>query len=316
MESWVQIEVRVPVAAQEAVTAWFLDRGATGVQEDYPGLYPEDGPVISGDPAEWVPEAPANTHPEVLLVAWLPLPAQPEREAEALHTYLVALDEVVPGAAQSPIDAFELPAQDWNAEWKASWQPLPVGRRLLVCPSWLQPPLAPGRIVLGLDPGMAFGTGTHFTTGSCLEFCDQIMETAGPVDVLDVGTGSGILAVAALLLGARSAIGIDVDADAVEEAKINAERNGVDDRFTASSRPLAGDEGRFAVVFANLVAQVILKLADPIAACVAPGGALVTSGVLRCHEEEVGQAMKDRGLVEVEARRDDHWVTTRWRRPE
>jgi ribosomal protein L11 methyltransferase len=247
----------------------------------------------------------------------MPSPANPDQEGEALHAYLVALDEVVPGAALSPIDAFELPEQDWNAEWKASWQPLPVGKRLIICPSWIQPPLAPGRMVLGLDPGMAFGTGTHFTTGSCLEFVEEIMETAvPPVDVLDVGTGSGILAIAALLLGAKSAHGIDVDSDAVAEALVNAQRNNVDDRFTASDLPLSGEEGRFAVVFANLVAQVILQLADPIAACDAPGGALVTSGVLRCHEEEIGQAMKERGLVEVEARRDDHWVTTRWRRPE
>lgn len=316
MEPWVQIEVRVPLAAQEAVSAWFLDRGATGVQEDYPGLYPNDGPVVSGDPAEWTGEPPANPSPDVYLIAWLPPPATPVNEEAALRAYLADLDAVVPGAGPSPIECFALPEQDWNSSWKASWQPLPVGKRLIVCPSWTDPPDAPGRIVLGLDPGMAFGTGTHFTTGSCLEFVDEVMAEAPPgTDVLDVGTGSGILAVGALLLGARSALGIDVDADAVAEARQNAERNNVQDRFTATANPLTGSEGRFGLVLANLMAQVILRLADPLAATVAPGGALVTSGVLLCHEDEVGRAMRERGLVQADVRRDDHWVTTLWRRP-
>jgi ribosomal protein L11 methyltransferase len=316
MENWVEIEVRLPLAAQEAVTAWFLDRGATGVQEDYPGLYPGDGPVVSGDPGEWSGEPPANPGPDVLLVAWLPPPAQPEREGAALTAYLRDLDEVVPGVADAPVAAWALPEQDWNAEWKASWEPLPVGHGLLVCPSWITPPDAPGRRILKLDPGMAFGTGTHFTTSSCLEFVEIAMERAAvPPQVLDVGTGSGILAIAALLMGAPSAFGIDVDADAVNEALENADRNAVGDRFRATAEPLSGEEGRFGLVLANIIAQAILRLADPLAASVAPGGFLVTSGVLRCHEDEVGGAMEQRGLVRADVRRDDTWVTTLWQRP-
>lgn len=316
MENWVEVEVRLPVAAQEAVTAWFLDRGATGVQEDYPGLYPGDGPVVSGDPAEWGGDPPANLGPDVLLVAWLPPPAQPEREAAALMAYLRELDAVVPGAADAPLQAVSLPEQDWNAEWKASWEPLPAGRRLLVCPSWIKPPEVAGRMPLLLDPGMAFGTGTHFTTATCLEFVEIALERSpAPPEVLDVGTGSGILAIAALLLGAPRAFGIDLDADAVNEALENAERNGVGDRFQATATPLSGTEGRFGLVLANIIAQAILRLAAPLAACVAPGGFLVTSGVLRCHDEEVGRTLQALGLAPVEARRDDTWVTTLWQRP-
>ena len=316
MNDWVEIAVRLPVAAQEAVSAWFLDRGATGVQEDYPGLFPGDGPVVSGDPAEWGGDAPDNPAPDVVLTAWLPPPAIPEREVAALIAFLRELDAVVPGAGDSPVEATPLPEQDWNSAWKASWQPLPVGQRLMICPSWTPRPDAPGRIFLCLDPGMAFGTGTHFTTGSCLEFVEDIMTAAtAPIDVLDVGTGSGILAVAALLMGARSAHGLDMDPDAVEEARQNAERNDVQDRFTASADPLNGREGKFGLVLANIMAQTILRLADPLVACVAPGGHLVTSGVLLCHEEEIRSTLESRGLAFLRARKDGTWVTSLWQRP-
>jgi ribosomal protein L11 methyltransferase len=316
MSDWVEIAVRIPVAAQEAVSAWFLDRGATGVQEDYPGLFPGDGPVVSGDPAEWNGDAPQNPAPDVVLTAWIPPPALPQTEGQALRTFLTELEAVVPGAGDAPIEANLLPEQDWNSQWKASWQPLPVGQRFMVCPSWTPRPEAPGRVFLCLDPGMAFGTGTHFTTGSCLEFVEEVMTAATtPIDVLDVGTGSGILAVGALLLGAKSAHGLDMDPDAVVEALQNAERNEVLDRFTASAIPLNGREGTFGLVLANIMAQTILNLADPLTAVIAPGGYLVTSGVLQCHEEAIREAMESRGLVFERARRDGTWVTTLFHRP-
>jgi ribosomal protein L11 methyltransferase len=308
---WLELVVQVPTAAQDAVVAWLLDRGADGVQEDYPGLYPAgDGPVVSGDPSEWWGEAPRNDSGEVILTAWLPKPTAPEVEAEALRRFLREIDTFVPGVAEAPVTVRVAPDQDWNAHWKASWKPTPIGERLLICPSWEEPPETE-RVVMRIDPGMAFGTGTHFTTASCLGLIEGLTADPDcrPRSLLDVGTGTGILAIGGLLLGIDRATGIDVDPEAVAEARENALRNGVGERLTVTSQPLAGDEGRFDVVVANLVAHTLLRLARPICRAVAPGGSLIVSGVLLCHEEAVDAAIRDHGLTPWTERRDDSWVT-------
>lgn len=313
---WLELVVQVPTAAQDAVVGWLLDRGANGVQEDYPGLYPAgDGPVVSGDPSEWWGEAPRNESGEVILTAWLPKPTAPEAEAEALHRFLREIDAFVPGVAGAPVAVRVAPDQDWNAHWKASWKPTPIGNRLLICPSWEESP-ATDRIVIHIDPGMAFGTGTHFTTASCLSLIEGLSADAKrrPRSLLDVGTGTGILAIGGLLLGIDRATGIDVAPEAVAEARENALRNGVGERLTVTSRPLAGDEGRFDVVVANLVAHTLLKLAAPICRAVAPGGSLIVSGILLCHEQEVADALRDNGLTPWTAQRDDSWVTLMYQR--
>lgn len=308
---WLELVVKVPVAAQEAVVAWLLDRGADGVQEDYPGLYPAgNGPVVSGDPSEWWGEAPRNESGEVILTAWLPKPTAPEAEVDALRRYLREIGGHFPGIDNAAVTARVAPGQDWNAQWKASWKPTPLGNRLLICPSWEEPPMT-DRILMRIDPGMAFGTGTHFTTASCLGLIETMLEApdARPRTLLDVGTGTGILAIGGLLLGIDRALGIDVDPEAIAEARENADRNGVGDRLTVTSRPLTGDEGRFDVVVANLVAHTLLRLAGPICRAVAPGGSLIVSGILLCHEDAVDQALRERGLTPWTALRDDSWVT-------
>lgn len=313
---WLELVVRVPTSAQDAVVAWLLDRGANGVQEDYPGLFPAgDGPVVSGDPSEWWGEAPRNESGEVVLTGWLPKPTAPEAEAEALHRFLREIDAFVPGVGDAPVTVRVAPDQDWNAHWKASWKPTPVGNRLLICPSWEHPPET-DRIVMRIDPGMAFGTGTHFTTASCLGLIEELAmdEADRPRSLLDVGTGTGVLAIGGLLLGIDRATGIDVDPEAVAEARENALRNGVGERLTVTSHPLTGDEGCFDVVVANLVAHTLLRVAGPICHAVAPGGSLIASGILLCHEDAVDLALRDRGLTPWTARRDDSWVTLMYRR--
>jgi ribosomal protein L11 methyltransferase len=315
--AWLELVVRVPVAAQDAVTDWLMGRGAAGVQEDYPGLYPAgDGPVVSGDPSEWWGDAPRNESGDVVLTAWLPGTADPDAEVRALRDRLRELAAVAPGVADAPITVQATPDQDWNARWKASWKPTPIGERLLICPSWEEPP-ATDRIVMRIDPGMAFGTGTHFTTASCLGLVERLVDggDAPHATLLDVGTGTGILAIGGLLLGVGRALGIDVDPEAAAEARENAERNGVADRFAVTTRPLAGDEGRFDIVVANLVAHTLLRLAASIAGAVAPGGTLIASGILPCHEQAVADALAATGLVPLDTLRDESWVTMTYRRP-
>lgn len=308
---WTEVSVHVPVAVQEAAIAWAMDHGATGVHEEYPGLgdLGESGPIVSGDPAEWSGDAPPNPGDRVLLRAWFPATGPGARTCEAFRAYLSGL----PGGQASEFQSRRVEDADWAGALRREWRPIEVGRRLLVCPSFVRRPLETGRVVLKLRPGMAFGTGTHFTTASCLRMVEEFMASApdpGGVRVLDVGTGSGLLAIAALLLGAGEAVGLDLDRDALREARQNARLNRVSDRFRAPRGPLDPDAtGRFPLVIANLVAATLQALAGPLAHSLAPGGRLVVSGILLRQEAEVLEAFGSRGLTPVATMRDGTWVT-------
>jgi ribosomal protein L11 methyltransferase len=159
---------------------------------------------------------------------------------------------------------------------------------------------------------MAFGTGTHFTTLSCLELFEDWLDAAPrprPLRVLDVGTGTGILAIGALLLGADSALGIDVDPVAVNEAQENAARNGMADRIRNRVEPLERHETPAEVVFANILGPTIVRLADALADAVAPGGVIFCSGILATQERNVQRALARRGLARFDRRRDGEWVS-------
>ncbi|HOU54346.1 MAG TPA: 50S ribosomal protein L11 methyltransferase [Myxococcota bacterium] len=313
MKRYVQMRVRVPVRVQDRVTDAWMARGALGVQEEHRGLTPTDGPVVSGNPAEWAGAALPNPDPEVTLTAWFEEPATPEGESLAIQGLLAGLSPHEAGPVQ--VEASWLEDQDWNAQWKASWQPVTVGRVRIV-PTFIEAPGPWEGLILRLDPGMAFGTGTHVTTATCLEFLQEVLTPPRPIEVLDVGTGSGILALAALGLGARGALGVDLDPDALEEARRNARRNGLEDRLRLSSRPLAGDEGEFPLVLANLLAPVLVHLAAPLARVTAPGGHLVTSGVLEDQQPEVQAALSRQGIHPRAIRSREGWVTAIWVRPD
>lgn len=310
---WTEVTTTIPADARDAVIAWFMDRGSAGVQETYPGLFPldGDGPVTSGDPKEWHGEATPNPGQNVTLKSWLPPPVSAATEGAALKSFLTAIGDEWPGITDSPVDSVEIESVDWNAEWKSHWKPVKVGNRFVICPTWEQVTETDREVIL-LDPGMAFGTGTHFTTASCIEAAEDFFDgIADPaiVSVLDVGTGSGILAIAALKMGAREAFGIDVDPDAAAESRVNADTNCVAERYVATDRPLTGKEGVFELVFANILARTLLVLAPAIASSVIPGGRLIVSGILQESESDVVKKFIEHGFEVLNTRRDDTWST-------
>ncbi len=296
---------------------WFLERGAEGIQEEHPGLSDlgEDGPVVSGDPREWAGTPPPNPTSRVDLIAWILTPSSPQEEALALGDFLGSLGEGLEGARRS-IQAERIQEQDWNAPWREVWHPVPLGRRLLICPSFREiPEEFRARVVIQVDPGMAFGTGTHFTTSACLELLEDCLEQRpGASSVLDVGTGTGILAIAALKLGAEQALGLDLDPDAVAEATENARLNGVSSRFTALLSPLEPLNQRHPLVLANLLAETLVTLAPLLAGALEKEGDLVVSGILLSRENLVLNAFLPLGLKVVDARRDEAWSALRLRR--
>jgi len=194
----------------------------------------------------------------------------------------------------------EIADQDWGESWKEGLTPFRVGR-VFVRFSWTPSPPPPGAVEVVLDPGMAFGTGTHPTTALCLAALDELLAASPGAAVLDVGTGSGLLAIAARKLGAGRVAGTENDPVALRVAEENASRNGValELGLVAPSEV----EGQFPIVVANILANTLVELAPGIAARVAPGGSLLLSGILAGQEEEVRAAYLAQGLA-VDAPRE------------
>ena len=195
--------------------------------------------------------------------------------------------------------------EDWQNAWKKYYHAMDIGKRLAIVPGWEQ--YDTDRTAITMDPGMAFGTGTHETTALCLEVLDE--RVRGGERVLDIGTGSGILAIAALKLGAAAAEGVDIDPMCVRTAGENAARNGVEDRLTV----LVGDlsdkaSGQYDLITANIVAAAILSLAPHVPALLAPGAVFIASGIIDTRKEEVLAGLRAAGLEPFDVREKRGWV--------
>jgi ribosomal protein L11 methyltransferase len=269
---------------------------------------------------------------------YLPANAQLEENRRRLEEALWYLGRIRP----LPAPQFRtVQEQDWAQAWKSHYHPIAIGRRLMVVPAWEMPP-NPERIALRMDPGMAFGTGTHPTTQLCLEFIDLLYDEGqmtndereeksvhrssfvlrAPASVIDVGCGSGILAIAALKLGAQRALAVDIDPLAVEAAQSNATLNGVAEQLQAGLGSVAEiRRGDFALqtaplILVNILAPVIVGLLDDgLVELVSPGGALVLSGILQEQANEVEAALRQHGLQVSVRRQSGDWIALMADRP-
>ena len=199
---------------------------------------------------------------------------------------------------------------DWADAWKAHFPVMRIGRRLVIKPTWRRHHAEPDDVVLALDPGMAFGTGLHPTTRLCLVALERLAGEGRLVNarILDVGCGSGILAIAALRLGGAEALGVDTDPIAIEATTENARRNRLARRIRAREGSLPTNEPPFDIVVANLIAGVLVRLAPLLRAELSPGGRLVASGIFVDREADVRAAFEAAGLAVAERTGEGDWV--------
>lgn len=244
--------------------------------------------------------------------------------AEAASAAQTLKDQAEHLGVQLDVSAVGVERQDWNRVWKQFYQPLTVGDRVRVEPAWQQGPEQPGLIRIAIDPGMAFGTGTHETTQLCMTAVVRWIDAqrAAGADLaglrmFDAGTGSAILAILAVKMGLGGAVGSEIDAAALRTAQVNLALNGVEAAVALlhSGDPRSAGPAQYPLVTANILASVLVPLRDAIVDRVAPGGTLVLSGILGRDGDEVAGHYAERGLRLL--RRDDQgaWVALTLLRP-
>lgn len=228
-----------------------------------------------------------------------------ENPLEAVSFIKERLDE---NGIEYSVKIADCATEDWVNNWKQYFHPMPIGQRLLIRPVWEEEYDSNGRIVLDIEPGLAFGTGSHPTTKLCLETLEKYIDEGSTV--LDIGCGSGILSIASLLLGAKSALGVDIDALAVKTAQANALQNGFDEsRFTAIKGNLSDRvDGKFNVVVANIVADIIMEFNTQVGKFLDDGGVYITGGIIESREDEVLYSFAQNGFEVIERFEEKSWL--------
>jgi len=288
---YVEISVVATGETEEALCDFLFSEGALGlVTEDLPG---EPRRIsIRGSFAETLPIGP--------LVEGL----------RRLQGSLEALGFLVPDGS---IVVREIPVEDWGRNWKKHFKPLPVGRRLIIAPPWEAGAFSQGRLLIRIDPAMAFGTGHHATTRMCLDalegFMNQWPEGPGPL-ALDAGTGTGILAIAAAALGARQVVAIDTDPEACEAARRNLALHACANRVQILPGGIEVVEPgtRFDLILANLDTKTLSPLFPTLGQLLAPGGRLIVTGITLEDEAILPASIAASGLHALQRRTEDEWL--------
>jgi ribosomal protein L11 methyltransferase len=279
--SWSQLSVRANPASLDALANFLVERGAPGVVLRKSGLDAFFAATLDG----------ASLRADI-------------------NRFVGALARLSPRASPPRLSWKILGQENWEHSWKRFIKPCRVGKSFWVTPPWLDPPKFRRRGVITIEPGMAFGTGTHATTRGCMEFLEVVAGRfgAGKFSALDVGTGSGILAIALALLGAAEIQAIDNDPVALRVARNNVRANAVAKRVRLSAASPSALRRKFDVVVANLTAETIAELADDLQKSVAPNGFLILSGILQQKSGVVTRAFAG-GFQVIKRKRAREWVT-------
>ena len=293
MESYNQIKVTVPVSmvqtAQDVMTMMNFNGG----------IMIEDYSDIEACPWDYIDT-------EILAK---------DRTTAAVSGFIAEGSDIMPVLEQlklllpeADVEVVSVEQSDWANNWKKYYKPIRVGKSIVIKPSWEPYEKQDGDVIVELDPGMAFGTGTHETTRMCMELLERFVTPE--TTVLDVGCGSGILSITSLLLGAKSIVGVDIDPVAVDVAVENGERNGFrPPRYVIKKGNLADEiEGMFDIAVANIVADAIKMLAPDVKRFIKPEGYFICSGIIEDRIDDVKECLNSLGYNSIEVLRQGEWA--------
>ncbi|MCW3489321.1 50S ribosomal protein L11 methyltransferase [Dethiobacter alkaliphilus] len=302
---WQEVMVITGRQSAEAVSEKLMDLGAGGVAVEDQWDWETAKKAGLGD--YFPPAADAGHDNMITIRGYFPLSFLGSKKETELVSFLDGLPDF--GLAPAQVMFREVDEADWEQAWKQYWQPTPIGEKLVIMPAWLSENPWPERKVLRLDPGAAFGTGTHETTRLCLEILEKV--ATEDTTMLDLGCGSGILALAARLLGIKDVMGVDVDEAAIRASLENAKRNDMED-VPFIHADLFAEEGwkelRAAdVVTANLTADALLAIKGRIRHVLRPGGLLIASGIVHDRAQEVYEAYQREGYEIHQTRSAGEW---------
>ncbi|AEF94723.1 Ribosomal protein L11 methyltransferase [Desulfotomaculum nigrificans CO-1-SRB] len=300
--NWLEVAVHVPHEGIDMVSNVFDEMGVGGVVIEDPALISKYIAAEIWDHWEFPPEV--LNRPMPLVKGYFPEGAGLEDKLALLQERLAAL----PLADVPRMETKRVAEEDWATAWMKYYKPVEIGRRLAVKPSWEDYTPPEGRLVLELDPGMAFGCGNHPTTTMCMEFLEEIIK--GGETAVDVGTGTGILAITAAKLGAAKVIAVDLDEVAVQVARENVQRNQVQGQVEVLQGNLLDKVTQpVDLVIANIIAKVIIILAPDVRKILKPGGHFIASGIIRFRAEEVREKLQEAGFKVLERKEDGEWVS-------
>ena len=291
MNDWMQVKVLTTTAGADLVSEILLEAGSEGTMiEDRNDVFENQRPEGQWDIID--PAIADRIGEDVKVTGYYPIDENRNNVISSIASALGRLQALTPdvdlGKLEMQVQGFE--NEDWSESWKKSFKPIRLGDHMVICPGWLEYEKQPDDKVIEIDPGMAFGTGTHETTGMCAALIEKYVQPGQRV--IDIGTGSGILAIVAAHMGAKEVLATDLDAVAVRVAAENAALNGFGDKIDCRCGDLldvvdvSGD-----VVIANIIADVILMLAKPVRERIVPNGVFICSGIAIDRREDVRRAL-------------------------
>ncbi|NRG45415.1 50S ribosomal protein L11 methyltransferase [Bacillus sp. CRN 9] len=303
---WSEISVHTTNEAVEPISNILHEAGASGVViEDPFELIKERrdqyGEIYQLDPNDYPDEG-------VIVKAYLPINSFLGESVEEIKESINNLIRFNIDIGKNEVNISEVNEEEWATAWKKYYHPVKISERFTIVPTWEEyTPVSSDELIIELDPGMAFGTGTHPTTVMCIQALERTVKSGD--SIIDVGTGSGVLSIAAAMLGSNKVSALDLDEVAVNSARINIKLNKVHDAVEVSQNNLLdGVNEQVDVVVANILAEVILRFTDDVASAVKKDGYFIASGIIQQKKQEVKDAIISAGFEIVETLQMEDWV--------
>lgn len=304
-EKWMEITLSTPSELCDALSNFMEELGTQGVFQEEAD---ENGFSDAGT---------ADAMDEIK--SYLPLDSDTDKKVNLLNDYIQNLSELFPDMETPSFSLKEIIDPDWGERWKKYFKPLKIGRNIIIKPTWERYTPTSRDIVVDIDPGMAFGTGQHPSTRLCIIAIEEIAlknRSFEKWSVLDIGTGTGILAICAAKIGAGSVAAVDLDSKAVEIAGTNTSINGVEDRVEIINRDASMCDGTFELITANLTASTLINLQPIITSLMKPGGYLVASGIIDRDAKNVEKIFQSEDVTLHETKSEEEWVCYIFRKRE